>query len=254
VQVKVWARLTVATAAAALLGGVAVTASPVVAAGASQHVKPGAVVVIADVHCKVGVMLHQGRTVYAGVPANCGALPLNEGHPQWGCGHRGTRQTSASAPVGTPVRIAGAQHRSILVYDSFTRMQATGVRKLNKCQFNELILLKLSKVDAAAARGSARHVASTPPRSGMSLSLGRASATAASSTHHGWVYPLSSAPPVTATDVGTPLAHGSTLVGMLTAIPQGTLNKTPTAAYNLSRAITYARHAPGFHHLKLLKA
>jgi hypothetical protein len=142
------------------------------------------------------------------------------------------------------VRIAGAQQHAILAYDSFIRMQATGVKKTNECQFNELILLKLSKVDAAAARGSYNGVMATAPSSGTALSLGGASATAAASTHRGWVYPLSDAPTVNASQVGTPLVHGSSLVGMLTAIPQGTVTKTPAAAYNLHRAINFARKAP----------
>lgn len=263
---SVWSRALLVPCVAALLGGVAT--SPVAAAGNSQRVKPGAVVTIAQVQCRVGLLLHQGRTVYAGVPASCGASPVDEGKPQWGCGHKGRRQTTYSAPIGTPVRIAGARHHAILAYDSFTRMQATGVKKVNECQFNELILLKLSRVDARAARGSATSVMASAPASGTALSLGGASATAAASTHHGWVYPLSKAPTVRAEQVGTPLTRGSTLVGMLTAIPQGAVMPTPAAAYNLHRAIAFARKAPcvnyplsatkNFHacfdHLQLLQA
>lgn len=249
---SVWSRVVLVSCLAAVVGGVA--ASSVAAVARSVRVKPGAVVTIADVHCKVGLLLHQGKRVYAGVPASCGALPLNEGVPQWGCGPKGRRQPAASAPVGTPVKIAGARHHATLVYDSFTRMQATGVKKNNECQFNELILLELSKADASAARGTATSVMASAPASGTALSLGGASATAAASTHNGWVYPLSRAPMVRPAQVGTPLTHGSTLVGMLTAIPQGKVVMTPAAAYNLHRAITFARHSPGFHHLKLLAA
>ena len=257
---SVRSRVLIAPVVAALLGGIA-SASPGVAATASRHVKTGAAVQIADVHCKVGVLLHQGKTVYAGVPASCGALPLNEGVPQWGCGPKPGRQAAASAPVGTPVRIAGAKHRALLAYDSFTRMQAKGILKNNPCQYNDLILLKLTKADSKAARSTVKSVMANAPSSGTSLRLGTASATAAASTHNGWVYPLSKAPTVTASQVGTPLTRGSTLIGMLTAIPQGTIMKTPAAAYNLSRAIKMASHAPCVHgvvracfnHLKLLK-
>jgi hypothetical protein len=68
--------------------------------------------------------------------------------------------------------------------------------------------------------------------------------------------------------VGTPLTHGSTLVGMLTALPQGKVMQTPAAAYNLHRSVEFARKAPCvsypikahkkfhacFDHLQLLKA
>lgn len=262
---SVWSRVLIAPCVVGLLGGV--VAFPSVAAGSAQSVKPGAVVTIADVNCKVGLLMHQRKTVYAAVPATCGSLPLNEGVPQWGCGPKGRRQPAASAPVGTPVRIVGAQHHATIAYDSFTRMQAIGTKKVNECQFNELILLKLSKADASTARGTTTSVMTSAPASGTQLTLGGQSATAAASTHHGWVYPLSNAPQVRAAQVGTPLVHGSTQVGMLTAIPQGQVMKTPAAAYNLFRAIKIARQTPCvnyeisrhktfhacFDHLQLLK-
>lgn len=254
-------RVVITPVVGVLLGSV-VAATPGVASSASTRVKPGAVVRISDVHCKVGVLLHQGKTVYAGVPASCGALPLNEGIPQWGCGPQPRRQSAASAPIGTPARIAGAKHRALLAYDSFIRMQAVGTKKTNICQYNDLILLKLSAADSRAARSTVKSVMATAPSAGTALRLGAAPATAAASTHNGWVIPLSDAPAVTGSQVGTPVTRGSSLVGMLTAVPQGTVMKTPAAAYNLARAIAFARKAPCVHgvvracfdHLKLLKA
>jgi hypothetical protein len=242
VRSSVWSRVLIAPCVVGLLGGV--VASPSVAAGNAQRVKPGAVVTIADVHCRVGLLLHQRKTVYAAVPATCGSLPLNEGIPQWGCGPKGRRQPAASAPVGTPVRITGAQHHATIAYDSFTRMQAIGTKKVNECQFNELILLKLSNADASKARGKTTSVMTSPPASGTPLTLGGTNVTAAASTHNGWVYPLSKAPQVRPFQVGTPLLDGSTQVGMLTAIPQGKVMMTPPAAYNLFRAINIARKTP----------
>jgi hypothetical protein len=251
--------LLIAPCVAVLSGSFALT-TPVAGAAVPHGVRPSASVRMADVHCTVGLLMHQGKTVYAAVPASCGASPVDAGKPQWGCGFNPHRPTAYSVPVGSTARIAGAEHRAIVVYDSFTRMQVTGVKKVNKCQFNDLILLRLSKADAKSARaripgGSApKAISRHAPGSGTALRLGTKSATAAAGTHHGWVFPLSKAPVVTQSDLGTPLAHGGTLVGMLTALPQGTIMKTPAAAYNIYRAITFARHSPGFHHLKLLKA
>jgi hypothetical protein len=72
---------------------------------------------------------------------------------------------------------------------------------------------------------------------------------------------------MTASDIGTPFAQGSQLVGMLTAIPSGAVTKTPPAIYNLHRALRLMRKSPRvvlhhhhhrtvarFHHLKLLRA
>jgi hypothetical protein len=244
-------------ARALLAAGVVVTvgvADNTSAAGARSRVHPNAVVTIADMNCKVGLLLHRGKRVYAGIPASCTALPLDEGKLQNGC-------VAATAPIGTPARIAGAKHRTKLVYNSFTRMQQMGVKRHNECDFNDLALLKLKKKDAKAARGAVprlsapKSVSSNGPKNGSMVTFGSArTATAGATKHNGWVYELSAAPSVSASDVGTPVTQDGHLLGMLTAIPVGTVSPSPAAVYNIDRAIKIARQQHKFRHLKLLKA
>jgi hypothetical protein len=206
---------------------------------------------IAEVKCRVALMLHQGRRVYAAVPASCTALPLQEGAVQDGC-------SAATAPVGTPVDMAGASKQPILVYNSFTYMQSMGVTKRHKCYYDDLALLKLKPIDARRARAAGpsgtavRSVSRSGPASGSTVTFGAGTAVAGATTKGGWVYQLSAAPAVDQSDVGTSLTKGATMFGMLTVIPQGTVMKSPAEAYNLYRALRICRTAKGFHHVRLM--
>jgi hypothetical protein len=198
--------------------------------------------------------MRHGRTVYAAIPASCTGLKQNEGKEQNGC-------SAAVAPVGTPAAVAGARHPAILAYNSFTRMQNTGVRKNSrKCRFNDLALLRLSPADAKVARGAVpgtsapKRVSDHAPARGSRLSFGGATAVSDGSASGGWVYPMTSAPSVSSTDIGMPFVQGGRLVGMLTLIPTGMVVKSDAAAYNLHRAVKDLHKAKGFHHVSLLRA
>jgi hypothetical protein len=207
-----------------------------------------------DTACKVGALLRHHKAVYAAIPASCTGLSQNEGVEQNGC-------SAAVAPVGTPAAIAGARHPAILVYNSFSRMQDTGVPKgSRRCRFNDLALLRLSAVDARAAQGAIpgtkapKRVSGHAPARGSRLSFGGSSAVSGGSASGGWVYPMTTAPSVSATDIGMPFAQGGRLVGMLTLIPTGMVVKSDAAAYNLHRALKYMHKMTGFHHVTLLRA
>lgn len=244
-------RVLITPCAAALMVGFALPASPAVAA--AHSIRPGSVVTVADMQCKVGLLLHKGKTVYAAIPASCTALPFEEGKPQDGC-------SAAAAPIGTPAKVAGARHRAVLVYDSFTRMESLGTANSNRCHYNDLALLRLRPSDAKHADGTIpgrrapRRVSRHAPPNGSAVSVGASSAVAGAPTHGGWVYPLTGTPTLTASDIGTPVVQGGRLLGMLTAVPQGTVMKTDAAAYNLHRAITLLHKVRGFHNVKLVRA
>jgi hypothetical protein len=162
----------------------------------------------------------------------------------------------------------------VLVYDSFSRMQAMSERNHHTCYYNDLALLKLKPVDARAAQGalpgmhSPKTVTSHGPASGSHLSSNSSSATAGSTTEGGWLYNLSQAPTFTASDIGTPFVQGGRLIGMLTQLPQGTVMKTEPGISNLHHAIQLlhkspptalydqrgGKHVYRFHHLTLLRA
>jgi len=236
----------------AALIGVFATSAPSAGAAAAHHIRPGAGVTIASVHCEAGLLLHKGKTVYVAVPASCAALPLDEGKVQNGC-------AAASAPVGTPVHVDGAKHRSILVYDSFTRMESMGTKSTHKCYFNDLALVRLNPKDAKSASGTIpgmnapRGVKQSAPSGGSDVSVGGGSATISAASHGGWVYRLSTKS-AKASDVGMSVVQGGRLIGMLTAIPEGMIMKTSAAAYSLHKALKFMHKAPGFKHVKLLRA
>jgi hypothetical protein len=254
VRTTVCLRVLVASSAVALLGAAGVLSAPAGAAAAAGHpIRPGVAVTVAGVDCKAGLLLHQGKTVYVGIPASCTALPLDEGKLQDGC-------AAASAPIGTPVHVAGARHRAILKYDSFTEMEARGTMSSHKCYYNDLALVQLSPSDAKLASGAIpglhaeKSVSRRTPVTGALLKLGRARATAGATMKSGWVLNLTSTAGKSASEVGTPLVRGGQLVGMLTAVPQGMITKTSAAAYNLRRALAMMRKVRAFRHVSLLRA
>jgi hypothetical protein len=220
----------------------------------AKHAHPNATVKMSGVFCQVGLLLHQGKRVYAAIPASCTALPTDEGTVQNGC-------VSPTAPVGSPARIKGLAHRTILVYNSFSRMQLAGEKRKRLCDYNDFALLKLSKADAKSARGAIpglkapTSISAHSPKGGSSAMLGHSSATVGDVEKGGWVITLSATPAgLRKGDVGTPLTQGSSLIGMFGALSSGTLTTHPAAVYSTSREFKYAKKAAGFHHLALLRA
>jgi len=259
VRSSVWTRALLAPAVVVAVGLMATTslpagAAPAAAATASAgRVHPGANVVVAQVKCKAGLLLHQGKTVYVAIPASCAALPLQLGTVQDGC-------VAPSAPIGVPVRIAGAKHRAVLVYDSFTRMQGTGVHGSHKCHYNDLALVRLNPADARAASGAIpgvggpNRVSRRAPSSGSAVTVGAFGGTAGATTHAGWTTDVVSPTSLVPADVGLPVVTDGQLVGMLTNVPSGTVMKTSAATYNLRRALTFLRKMKKFRHVTLLRA
>jgi hypothetical protein len=205
------------------------------------------------VKCTAGLLLHKHKKVYVGIPASCGALPLDEGKKQDGC-------TAASAPVGAPVHVAGAQHKATLVYDSFTKMQAKGTTGSHKCHFNDLALAQLKKSDAKHASGTIPGTSAPTevehdfPASGSAVSFESRSATAGGTSGGGWVLSVNTLESFTKSDVGTSLVQGDELVGMLIVLPSGLVPTGPVMVYNLHDSLHWLHHVHGFHHISLLKA
>jgi hypothetical protein len=251
-----WSRLLVLPAVLSLIGiaGNSAAVASAQTAPSAHRVHPGAAVSLADVRCTVGLLLHQGKTVYAGIPASCAALGPDEGKEQNGC------KDAASAPTGTHARVAGARHRATLMYDSFTRMQLDGTTNSRRCQYNDLALLKLSPADARSASGaipSARapkRVSDRAPTKGSKVVVKNCSATTDAGTHRGWVYPINPTTTLTTSDVGAPVVRGTQLVGMLIVLPAGVIIKTAAEVYNLHRALILLRRLPKFRHVALLRA
>jgi hypothetical protein len=251
------------TPIALLLVGVATaipaTAAPAAASGGAAHpVHPGRAVSLAGVTCTAGPVLRQGATLYLAIPASCGGI--DPGSTQNGC-------TQADAPVGIPVKIAGARHHGRLAYDSFTRMQSIGTKSSRLCEFNDLALVEINRADrgrvTAAIDGAnaPTGVSAHAPAGGRKLTLGSHAVTAGASHHGGWEYDVNGTTSLSVTDVGTVALAGSKVLGMLTvlpgdmtaALPISTPASPPAEVYSLAKALQFLRKAPGFHHVTLLK-
>jgi hypothetical protein len=247
---QTWPRLAATAVLAAMLSTLG-TAAPAGAATTAGSVHPGSAVTLGDVNCEVGVALHQKGVVYVAIPASCaGPSP---GQPQDGC-------TQAEAPIGSPAQIAGATHRGILVYNSFTRMQALGTKSSNRCAFNDLALIRLNHVDRRRVVGTVpgtrapASVSSSGPQSGSSVTMGGSSATAEGTTAGGWAYQVRSTHSPTASDLGEPLVQANRVMGMLTVLPSVLPLRPNAEIANLHAALAFLRRTPGFHHVVLLRA
>lgn len=236
----------------------AVVLSPVLAVwsatpadAATGRVHPGSSVSFGDETCEVGALMHEGRKVYAAIPASCGGIDL--GKKQDGC-------AEAETPVGVPVKLGGASRHGTLVYNSFTEMQLHGQTKSAPCWSNDLALVQLSGKDAGRASGripglhAPSRIASAGLAAGAAITIGSHPATVGAASYHGWAHAATTSASFATSDVGAPVVHGSHLIGMLTVIPAGVLVKSAPEFYSLAKAMTQLHKVRGFRHVTLLRA
>ena len=240
-------------AALLALGVPVATASPqaLAAPHAAAGIHPGGEVNFGNVSCEIGAVMRQGHNLYLAIPGSCGGIHL--GKVQDGC-------SEPLTPVGSPVSIQGARHHGLLVYNSFTQMQRTGVTDPNRCYYNDLALVRVNRHDRARVSaaipgvGVPSRVVAKLPSNGSALRVGATSAKAGATHRNGWELDLSSPPAMwKKADCGSPVTIGKRLVGMLLVLPKGPIPGAPVAqaaaqTYNLSRAIKYLRTTPHFHH------
>jgi hypothetical protein len=240
--------MTALAVAGSLLPAFAGTAPASAAAAGGIH--PGVTVTFGGVSCTSGPILRQGSSLYVAIPASCGGI--DAGKVQDGC-------VEPETPVGVPVRIGGAKHRGLLVYNSFSWMQLHGVRNANRCYYDDLALVRVNKLDRSRVSGripgrpAPHRVAGSNPSSGSSVRIGSSTATAGASGHGGWELDvtLTGAKPA---QIGSAAVQGSQIVGMLTSVPQGLLPAGPSGVYSLHKELAQLRHVPGFRHITLLAA
>jgi hypothetical protein len=253
-----WFRVSIAASALALVGAAAIPTAAAGAASGARPVRPGTSVTIAGITCTAGPLLRQKRVVYLAVPASCGGL--DPGKSQNGC-------TESNAPVGIPVQVRGARHRSVLVYDSFARMQSIGTKGKRLCDFNDLALVRINRLDLGrvSAAIDGKHaptgLLTRSPASGRSMTVGSHAATTGASHDGGWESDFMTTASLSATDVGSVAVVGARVFGMLTVLPGSMLSELPISTpvsppaevYSLAKALQFLKKAPGFHHVSLLK-
>lgn len=136
----------VAVFAAALL------AAPAPASAAQDWAPAG----IADVHpgvmtdtkgaqCTANFIFSDGTNVYIGQAAHCSSTAAST--TTNGC-------EAGSLPLGTPVRIEGAEEPGTLVYNSWLAMQRSGETDPNACAYNDFALVKIDPADVGQVNPS----------------------------------------------------------------------------------------------------
>jgi hypothetical protein len=244
------------TAGLLMLSGISALPGSAATPAASTSIHPGGEVNFGDISCEIGAIMRQGPTVYLAIPASCGGIDL--GKTQDGC-------VEPVTPLGIPVSIEGARFRGTTVYNSFTEMQKTGVRGMNRCFYNDLSLIRVDRRDrsrvTATIPGTAapKVVPASLPKSGTALRLGSDSGTAGATHNSGWAAEVSSMAMLKTADAGAPVTVGNKLFGMLTVLPAGPipmvpLIEQPGQVYSLARAIKELRAVPRFRHIQLVRA
>jgi len=120
-------------------------AAPAWAPAATATVHPGVQMFTAGAQCTADFVFFQGATVFIGQAAHCSSTEAATSTN--GC-------STSSLPLGTPVQVDGASQPGTLVYNSWLAMHAVGESDPDTCQFNDLALVQLAPVDAAATNPS----------------------------------------------------------------------------------------------------
>lgn len=253
-------------AAVAVLAAGALTASAVQAGAATtaadRHwappakatVHPGVTVTIAGVKCVAGFIVKQRHRVFLTLPASCSGV--SDGQPVDGC-------VSAQVPVGLKVPIEGARHRGTIAYSSFTEMQLSGERRINRCTNNSLTLIRIDRRDVKRTNpslpvlggptGLQPDATAAPGQLTVLLSGAATTAQATSTTAGGWAHGLVIDGQADNLSVGSPVVDpDGKAVGMVTVVPFHGLAGESTVS-DLARELRALRRTPGFHHVHLVK-
>jgi hypothetical protein len=223
------------------------------APAATARIHPGVTVTIADVTCKAGYVLTDGRRVFLTVPASC--TGVSGGEMSDGC-------SEAQIPATLDADIQGAKYKGKVAYSSFVQMQLHGVTANNKCTYNSLSLVRLDRRDikrtnpslpiVGGPTGIARSATAFPDQ--LTVLLGSpATAQATTTANNGWSHAMVVDGHVDRLAVGSPvLTDTGRALGMVTFIPpQGGPGETKVSDfYRLLRAL---RNQDGFEHVHLVK-
>jgi hypothetical protein len=123
---------------AVLVPGTAAAAGPVWAPAAQAPIHPGVNTITGRGECTANFIFYNATDEFIGQAAHCAGT----GAPTEtsGC-------TSATMPLGTPVKIGGASKPGTLVYSSWITMAKNGEKDANTCSFNDLALVKIDPAD-----------------------------------------------------------------------------------------------------------
>jgi hypothetical protein len=223
------------------------------ASAATARIHPGVRVTIADVTCRAGFVLTDGRRVFLAVPASC--TGVSGGEMSDGC-------SEAQVPRTLAAEIQGARYDGKVAYSSFVQMQLHGVTATNKCIYNSLSLVKLDRRDIKRTNpslpfvGGPTGVARSAPAFPAQLTVlltSPATAQATTTANNGWSHGMVVDGQVDRLAVGSPvLTETGRALGMVTFIPpQGGPGETKVSDfYRLLRSL---RNHDGFENVHLVK-
>jgi hypothetical protein len=217
------------------------------------RIHPGVRVEIADVVCRAGFVLTDGRRVFLALPASC--TGVSGGAVTDGC-------SESQVPYTLPATIQGARYRGRFVYSSFIKMQLNGATNRTRCIYNSLSLVKLDRRDVKRTNpsvpvvGGPTGVARTAPSLSDALTVLLTSPTTAqatNTTNRGWAHKMIVDGQVDHLAVGSPvLTESGKALGLVTYIPpQGGPGETQVSDFY--RVLESLRNTKGFHHVHLAR-
>ena len=122
--------------------------APTWAPAATAAVHPGVQTFTNGAQCTANFIYTDATATYIGQAAHCSGTGGNTATN--GC-------TSGTLPVGTQVQVTGATRPGVMVYNSWSTMQALHEADADTCQYNDLALVKLDPVDVANTNPSVPH-------------------------------------------------------------------------------------------------
>lgn len=209
-----------------------------------------------EAQCTANFVFTDGDAVYLGQAAHCAGTGGSDDVD--GC-------TSGSLPLGTPVRVEGAEQPGRLAYSSWLSMQEAGETDPDRCRYNDFALVELDPADAAKTTptvpfyGGPTGVDPDGTRAGEIVygygnselrgglaALRPKTGTSLGTSGGGWTHLIGSIPPGVPGDSGSGyLSSDGSALGVLS-----TLNFAPATGTNgvsdLNSALEYANGPGGF--------
>ena len=235
------------------------TASGRWASAATATIHPGVRVTMGGVDCLAGFVLVDGKRVFLTMTGGCAsAWP---GEDVNGCGN--DRDAGGVDPPRTEATIEGAKHKGWLAYHSWARMKLQSETRPNRCQYNNMALVRIDPRDvkhvnpSIPAVGGPMGVAKAQPTAPTQLTAflpAMTNAQAIDTSANGWSHTAMVDGHVSSTEAGAPvLTPSGAALGMVTVVPpQGTVGQTVVS--DLRRELRALHEVDRFAHVHLAKA
>ncbi|GAC1318698.1 MAG: hypothetical protein NVSMB12_17660 [Acidimicrobiales bacterium] len=181
----------------------AARAATVTVATGTKAIHPGVQTFTAGSQCTANFVYTDGTNTYIGQAAHCSGTGGNTATD--GC-------SSPTLPEGTQVTVTGASNPGVMVYNSWSRMQATHEADPNTCQYNDLALIKLDPADVPNVDPSVPHWGGPVGLNTSGLTFGQQVFSYGNSELRLGITQLSPKTGISNGDQGGGWSHGTTMV------------------------------------------